>query len=377
MASLLNFFDNNGNLIEVPALRGPEGPQGPKGDTGPQGPQGLQGIQGPKGDAANAYEVAQQMGYEGTVEDFMASLKGADGQNGRDGESAYEIAQRITGNIYKDEHDWLGSLQGTNGQDGAPGESAYEIAQRIAGNVYKGESDWLASLQGAQGVQGPKGDTGNTGPQGPKGDTGDTGAQGPAGNSGAWHGTINEFEALSSYSSTTIYFIYPPAQQTWTSGFDSNSNHILNIGDLTNDITITGTPTSTLVQQKENLHAVLGFSSLTINSVTNDTIKLIEITNPLLKLTGGTVSIQVDGSADLITGSVFYDNVEDKFYIQTSTEFTGGTDIIITLDLPLDIFYAFRPYTVPNHSEVTAFKMIQSVTFKEALNEYGITLELG
>ena len=287
MASLLNFFDNNGNLIEIPALRGPEGPQGPKGDIGPQGPQGPQGVQGPKGDAANAYEVAQQMGYEGTVEDFMASLKGADGQNGQDG------------------------------------------------------------------------------------------AQGPAGDSGAWYGTINEFEALSSYSSTTIYFIYPPAQQTWTSGFDSNSNHILNIGDLTNEITITGTPTSTLVQQKENLHAVLRFSSLTINSVTNDTIKLIEITNPLLKLTGGTVSIQVDDSADLIVGSVFYDNVEDKFYIQTSTEFTGGNNIIITLDLPLDIFYAFRPYTVPNHSEVTAFKMIQSVTFKEALNEYGITLELG
>lgn len=338
MASLLNFFDNNGNLIEIPALRGPEGPQGPKGDTGPQGEQGPQGIQGPKGDAASAYEVAQQMGYEGTVEDFMASLQGAQGIQGPKGD---------TGDT---------GAQGPKGDTGAQGP--------------KGDT-------GAQGPQGVQGETGPQGPQGPKGDTGDTGAQGPAGDSGAWHGTIDEFEALSSYSSTTIYFIYPPAQQTWTGGFDSNSNHILNIGDLTNDITITGTPTSTLVQQKENLHAVLGFSSLTINSVTNDTIKLIEITNPLLKLTGGTVSIQVDGSADLIAGSVFYDNVEDKFYIQTSTEFTGGNNIIITLDLPLDIFYAFRPYTVPNHSEVTAFKMIQSVTFKEALNEYGITLELG
>lgn len=311
MASLLNFFDNNGNLIEVPALRGPEGPQGPRGEQGPQGPQGPQGIQGPKGDAANAYEVAQQIGYEGTVEDFMASLRGADGQDGTDG---------------------------------------------------------------AQGPQGPQGETGPAGPQGPKGDTGSAGAQGPAGDPGAWHGTIDEFEALSSYSSTTIYFIYPPAQQTWNHGFDSP--HILNIGDLINEIEIQGSTATSLIQQKENLHAVLEFGNFTMTN-TGSATNIIEITNPLLKLTGGTVSIQVNNSANLLTGSVVYDDIEDKFYIQAPAEFIGGDYVVITLDLPLDIFYAFRPYTVPNHSEVTAFKMIQSITYREALNEYGITLELG
>ena len=43
--------------------------------VGPEGPQGIQGIQGPEG--KSAYEVAIENGYEGTEDDWLASLKAA------------------------------------------------------------------------------------------------------------------------------------------------------------------------------------------------------------------------------------------------------------------------------------------------------------
>lgn len=58
---ILRVKDLNGNVQEIPALRGekgekgaagatgPEGPQGPKGAQGPQGEQGVTGPQGPAG----------------------------------------------------------------------------------------------------------------------------------------------------------------------------------------------------------------------------------------------------------------------------------------------------------------------------------------
>lgn len=74
---------------------GPQGPKGESGDTGPQGPAGETGPQGPKGDTGpegptgeqgapgaaglSAYDVAVQAGFTGTVEEWLASLKGDPG----------------------------------------------------------------------------------------------------------------------------------------------------------------------------------------------------------------------------------------------------------------------------------------------------------
>lgn len=120
-----------------PSLQGPKGDkgdpgaQGPKGDTGPQGIQGPQGEPGPKGDKGDpgapgksAYEIAQQDGFTGTSQEWLASLKGEKGEKGDKGDTG---------------------------------------------------------AQGPQGEPGPKGDTGAQGPQGEKGDTGPQGPQGEPG----------------------------------------------------------------------------------------------------------------------------------------------------------------------------------------------------
>lgn len=80
----------------------------------------------------NAYQIAVEYGFIGTVEQWLESL------HGEDGKSAYELAcdAGFDGTL----EEYLDSLHG---------ESAYEIAVRhgFQGN----ECEWLASLRGADG----------------------------------------------------------------------------------------------------------------------------------------------------------------------------------------------------------------------------------
>lgn len=122
---------------------------------------------------ADAYEVAVDEGFEGTREEWLASLVGPPGEAGPPGPPGNDGAA------------------GGPGTPGVDGKDAYQIARDQG---YGGtRTQWLATLVGPQGPTGTKGDTGNTGPtgstgpQGPKGDTGSTGqtgSQGPKGDTG-------------------------------------------------------------------------------------------------------------------------------------------------------------------------------------------------
>ena len=88
----------------------------------------------------SAYEVAVAEGYEGTVDEWLASLVGPQGPQGPQG------------------------VTGATGPQGPKGDTG---------------------ATGATGPKGDKGDTGATGPQGPKGDKGDKGDTGATGATGA------------------------------------------------------------------------------------------------------------------------------------------------------------------------------------------------
>ncbi len=75
--------------------------------------------------------------------------------------------------------DWLASIRGTDGSDGKDGLTPY-IGEN--GNWWIGSNDTGVK---ASGDKGDKGDTGATGEKGDKGDTGATGPQGPKGEDGA------------------------------------------------------------------------------------------------------------------------------------------------------------------------------------------------
>ena len=92
----------------------------------------------------SAYRIAIEHGFEGTVEDWLNSLKGDPGK------SAYEIA--VDCGFTGTREEWLATLKGEpgtpgeKGEKGDPGKSAYEIAVE---HGFEGtEEDWLASLGG-------------------------------------------------------------------------------------------------------------------------------------------------------------------------------------------------------------------------------------
>lgn len=74
------------NQDELEGDRGPRGEQGPRGLRGPQGVKGPgrpEGPAGPEGDAGlSAYDVAVLAGFDGTEEEWLASLEGPQGEQG-------------------------------------------------------------------------------------------------------------------------------------------------------------------------------------------------------------------------------------------------------------------------------------------------------
>lgn len=92
-------------------------------------------------DGASAYELAVENGFEGTVEEWLASLKGEQGPQGERGE------------------------QGPQGPQGPQGERGEQGEQGIQGKQ---------GLKGDKGDKGEQGIQGEAGPQGPIGEEGRT-----------------------------------------------------------------------------------------------------------------------------------------------------------------------------------------------------------
>ena len=83
----------------------------------------------------NAYKIAVDHGFVGTVEDWLESMRGDPGK------SAYEVA--VDCGFEGSEEDWLNSMRGDRGF------SAYEVAKN---NGFEGtEEEWLESIRGPQG----------------------------------------------------------------------------------------------------------------------------------------------------------------------------------------------------------------------------------
>ena len=91
---------------------------------------------------ASAYDVAVSNGFRGTINEWLLSLRGRDGDDGPRGE------------------------RGEIGPQGTPGNDGYTPIKGV---------DYFDGAKGDQGAQGLKGDKGDTGSQGPQG------IQGPAG----------------------------------------------------------------------------------------------------------------------------------------------------------------------------------------------------
>lgn len=130
-------------ILDTPPVEGPIGPQGIKGDRGDIGP--------------SAYDLALSQGFEGTMEQWLQTLKGDRGERGIQGEK---------GEPGRD------GAQGPKGQQGEKGERGPQGIQGLPGRD---------GVDGEQGPQGPRGEKGERGIQGVQGLPGEKGERGPKG----------------------------------------------------------------------------------------------------------------------------------------------------------------------------------------------------
>ena len=122
MGAILRARDKDGNVYDIPAIRGAQGPEGPR---------------GPKGDTGIGFKV---LDYYDTLEALESAVP-----NPNVGD-AYGVGTVAPYDIY----------------------------------IYGKTSGWVNNgpLQGAKGEKGDAGPQGETGPAGPKGETGAAGADG-------------------------------------------------------------------------------------------------------------------------------------------------------------------------------------------------------
>lgn len=88
--------------------------------------------------------------------DWVASLHGHNGTNGTNGQDGTIVTVTEVANGVE-VSDGTNSVTITNGQDGSDGESAYEIYCRTHSGQDLTEQQWLASLQGQDGTNGSDG----------------------------------------------------------------------------------------------------------------------------------------------------------------------------------------------------------------------------
>ena len=121
---------------------------------------GPQGEQGPKGDSA--FDVAVAEGFKGTEAEWLASLvgpKGDEGKQGPAGKDGIQGPQGPQGEI---------GPQGPQGEPGKDGSITFEELTE----------EQKETLRGPQGIQGPKGDKGDPGEKGADGQPGKDGDSG-------------------------------------------------------------------------------------------------------------------------------------------------------------------------------------------------------
>ena len=154
---------------------GPQGQKGDKGDTGATGPQGQKGDKGDRGQKGDKGDTGMKgpQGPRGQI-----GPQGPKGDPGQQGPRGYpgEKGERGYPFTYEDftqqQLEALRGPQGIQGQQGLKGDKGDIGPQGPQG------------IEGPQGIQGPPGIQGEIGPQGLKGDKGDKGQKGDKGDPG-------------------------------------------------------------------------------------------------------------------------------------------------------------------------------------------------
>lgn len=148
--------NQDGSTVSIDPVR--------KGDKGEKGEDGRHGV-----DGKSAYQLWLDQGNTGTVEDFIASLKGATGAKGAKGDTGAQGPKGEPFEVYKTFASVTDMEASTDVPEGKFVVITSDVDDEDNAKLYvKGENGftYITDLSGAKGIKG------DVGPQGPKGDTG-------------------------------------------------------------------------------------------------------------------------------------------------------------------------------------------------------------
>ena len=339
-------------LNSIKGEKGDTGATGAKGDTGAQGEQGEKGDKGDKGDngvdGKSAYELWKAANPESTLtlEQWLASLKGADGQNGTngtdgvDGKSAYELWKEANPDSNLTQAEWLASLvgaQGPKGDKGDKGDTGAQGEQGVQGEKGDKGDKGDTGAQGEQGIQGEKGDKGD------KGDTGATGAQGEQGIQGEKGDKGDKGETGATGATGRIGFIVSTADQ-FKAAVTVDNAYVLLASDITltdeekivitkNVVVDLGGHTVTgkyvITASGESARAVVKNGKIVSSVEALTSTRKAELVVENLDVTAQECCLGADRSATLIVNGGTYTS-KDNFVVMTNgTEGLGGNTIVI------------------------------------------------
>ena len=123
----------------------------------------------------SAYEIAVMMGFDGTEEEWLASLNGADGADGKDGAPGKDGADGAKGDKGDTGEKGDKGDPGDKGEKGDKGDKGDQGERGLQGEKGDKGDKGDQGIQGIQGVQGVQGIQGEPGIKGEKGDKGDPG----------------------------------------------------------------------------------------------------------------------------------------------------------------------------------------------------------
>lgn len=184
--------------------------------------RGADGIDGQNG--KSAYDIWKENGHSGTESDFLDWLKGAKGDDGAQGPIG---PQGVQGPAGQDGDDGAAGKDGANGKDGsmwftgngdpqnnepAQAKQGDLYLDTSNGNVYQKQAD--GSWQQIANLTGPKGEQGQQGQQGDKGQDGSDGQNGQDGQNGT-DGKDGK-DGLSAYDIFKKYYpFYQGDEEQW------------------------------------------------------------------------------------------------------------------------------------------------------------------
>ena len=140
------------------------------------------GIDGQNG--KSAYELAVENGFEGTVEEWIASLQGTNGIDGKDGENGIDGQNGINGVDGINGTDGVNGLDGKDGENGADGQNGTDGIDGKDGENGVDGTNGIDGQDGKDGIDGINGNDGENGVDGANGTDGQDGKDGENGTDG-------------------------------------------------------------------------------------------------------------------------------------------------------------------------------------------------